>query len=348
MTTIQRNRRIAMALGLLVAFAIVLWLVFGGRRYVSTDNAYIKVDTASLTANVSGPLVAVNVDRNEAVKKGDVLAEVDPRPYRIAVDQAQADLDTIRNNVLSGRADYAKLTAQRSQARRDVAYYQRELHRLQGLDKVAVSKSQLDSATQKLNAAQSRVEVLQQQAVSLKARLGGGPEVPVEHNPDYKAARAKLDQAQYDLSRTEIIAPYDGVLGGSTPMVGERVQSGLPLFKLAKSNAIWVEANLKETELTNVRPGQAATVEVDAYPGVTWQAQVDSVSPAAGSEFALIPPQNASGNWVKVVQRIPVRLRLLDTDGKPVLRGGMSCEISIDTGVTVFGDDKPKVADGSH
>lgn len=347
MTTNQRTRRIAMGLGLLVALVVVLWLVFGGKRYVSTDNAYIQIDTVSLTADVSGPLVAVNVDRNQAVSKGQVLAEIDPQPYRIALDQARADLDTTRNDILSERADYARLQAQKEQANRDVTYYGRELHRLQRLDKSAVSQSQVDTATQKLNQAQSQVQEVDQQLASLKAKLGGGPDVPVEQNPSYQAAQAKLDQAQYNLDHTKIVAPFDGVLGGSTPMVGQHVQSGLPVFKLARKNAVWVQANLKETDLTNVRAGQNATVTVDSYPDVTWKARVQSLSPATGSEFALIPPQNASGNWVKVVQRIPIKLVLLDTAGKPRLRAGMSSEVSIDTGVSMFGDNDPKIHHGA-
>lgn len=338
MTTTQRNRRLGMGLGLVVALVVVLWLMFGGKRYVGSENAYIKIDMVSLTADVSGPLVVVNVDRNQAVKKGEVLAEVDAQPYRIALAQARADQQAVRNRILSQRADYARLVAEKAQAGRDAAYYQRELQRLQRLDKVAVSRSQLDAAQQKLDQASSDVEVDEQQLASLKAQLGGGPDVPIEEHPDYQAATSKLEQAEYDLAHTRIIAPADGVVGGSTPMVGERVNAGVPVLTLAKSNAIWVEVNLKETALTNVREGQKAEVKVDTYPGVSWEAEVQSVSPAAGSEYALIPPQNASGNWVKVVQRVPVKLRLVNTEDKPPLRAGMSAEISIDTKVSLLGD----------
>ncbi|ASK35200.1 multidrug transporter [Alcanivorax sp. N3-2A] len=331
-----------MGLGLVIALAVVLWLLFGGKRYISTDNAYIKIDMISLTANVSGPLVAVNVERNQAVSKGDVLAEVDPQPYRIALAQAKADQQAVRNRILSLRADYARVQAEKAQAGRDAAYYQRELGRFQRLDKVAVSKTQLDAAEQKLNQARADVAVDQQELASLKAQLAGGPDVAIEDHPDYQAATARLEQAEYDLAHTRIIAPANGVMGGSTPMVGERVNAGVPVLTLAKNHAIWVEVNLKETELTNVREGQDAEVEVDTYPGVVWKAKVQSLSPAAGSEYALIPPQNASGNWVKVVQRVPVKLVLVSTEGKPPLRAGMSAEISIDTKVSLLGDDAPK------
>ncbi|MCC4310231.1 HlyD family secretion protein [Alcanivorax marinus] len=350
MTTTQRNRRLAMGLGLIVALAVVLWLAFGGRRYVSTENAYVKIDMISLTADVSGPLTRVEVERNQAVQQGQVLAEVDPEPYRIALEEARADQQAVRNRILSERADYARLQAQHAQAERDLAYHQRELERYQGLDRVAVSRSQLDGARQKRDQAGAQASVTEQELASLKAKLGGGPDVAVEEHPDYQAATAKLDRARYDLAHTRIVAPADGVIGGSTPLVGERVNAGVPVFTLAKNRSAWVEANLKETQLTNVREGQSVEVEVDSYPGVVWKATVQSLSPATGSEYALIPPQNASGNWVKVVQRVPVKLRLEDLDGKPPLRAGMSAEIAIDTGVSLFGDagEPARTADAAH
>jgi len=339
-----------MGLGLIVALAVVLWLLLGGGRYVSTENAYVKIDMISLTADVSGPLTRVEVDRNQAVRQGQVLAEVDPEPYRIALQEARADQQAVRNRILSERADYARLQAQHAQAERDLAYHQRELERYQGLDRVAVSRSQLDGARQKRDQAGAQKSVTEQELASLKAKLGGGPDVAVEEHPDYQAATAKLDRARYDLTHTRIVAPADGVIGGSTPLVGERVNAGVPVFTLAKNRSAWVEANLKETQLTNVREGQSVDVEVDSYPGVVWKATVQSLSPATGSEYALIPPQNASGNWVKVVQRVPVKLRLEDLDGKPPLRAGMSAEIAIDTGASLFDDagEAARTADAAH
>ncbi|GAA5129719.1 HlyD family secretion protein [Alloalcanivorax gelatiniphagus] len=336
MTTTQRNRRLAMGLGLIIALAVGLWLALGGGRYISTENAYVKVDMISLTADVSGPLTRVEVERNQAVKQGQVLAEVDPEPYRMALQEARADQQAVRNRILSERADYARLQAQLDQSERDLAYHQRELQRFQGLDRVAVSRSQLDGVRQKRDQARSGKAVIEQELASLKAKLAGGPDVAVEEHPDYQAATAKLDRARYDLAHTRIVAPADGVIGGATPMVGERVNAGVPVFTLARSHSAWVEANLKETQLTDVREGQSVEVEVDSYPGVVWKARVQSLSPATGSEYALIPPQNASGNWVKVVQRVPVKLSLEDPDGKPPLRAGMSAEITIDTGASLF------------
>ena len=180
MTTTQRNRRLGMGLGLLIALAVVLWLIFGGHRYVTTENAYIKIDMISLTADVSGPLVAVNVERNQPVQRGQVLAEVDPQPYRIALAEARADQRAVRNRILSERADYARLQAQRAQARRDLSYYQRELQRFQGLDKVAVSQSQLEAARQKRDKARADAEV---------ERLGNAPVPASLRDAHYKGAK---------------------------------------------------------------------------------------------------------------------------------------------------------------
>ena len=161
--------------------------------------------------------------------------------------------------------------------------------------------------------------------------MGGHPEAPAEEQADLKVAQAQLDRARYQLTLTRIVAPVDGIVANNVPQVGELAHNGLTLVSLLSSEDLWVEANLKETQLANIRPGQLARVAVDAYPGRTWRAQVERLSPASGSEFALIPAQNASGNWVKVVQRVPVRLRLLQTESNPALRSGMSAEVWIDT-----------------
>ena len=331
-----------MGLGLLVAAAVLAWLLFGGQRYVSTENAYIKIDMVSLTADVSGPLTAVNVERNQPVTQGQVLAEVDPAPYRIALSEAQADKLAVKNRIFSERADYARVEAELTQARNDLAYYQRELHRLTSMNRSAVSRTQLDAARQKRDQARSQLQILDQDLASLKAKLGGGPEVPVEDHPDYQVAIAREEQAAYNLAHTRIVAPASGIVGGATPMLGERVNAGVPVLTLAKGHSIWVEANLKETQLTQVREGQPVEVEVDSYPGQIWHGVVQSLSPATGSEYALIPPQNASGNWVKVVQRLPVKLKLQDLDGKPPLRAGMSAEVRIDTQAAPATDDQPE------
>ena len=218
------------------------------------------------------------------------------------------------------------------QAQQDAEFYLRQVQRNEKMGSVAISESQLDESHQLLNQARSRIAMTDQKLSSLAAEMGGKPGAPVEEQADLKVAQAQLDRARYQLSLTRIVAPVDGVVSNSVPQVGELAHNGLALISLLSSEHLWVEANLKETQLANIQPGQRARVEVDAYPGTEWAAQVDSLSPASGSEFALIPAQNASGNWVKVVQRVPVRLRLLPEDGKPLLRSGMSAQVWIETG----------------
>lgn len=331
MSASLRNRRLLMGIGLLVALVIGLWLLFGSERYVSTEDAYIKLDMVSLSSRVGGPLSQVPVTRNQQVQAGELLAEVDPRPFAIAVAQAQADLAKEKNQLLSDQAEFAQEQAQLAQAKRDVAFYQRELDRNQKL-KASVSAAALDQARHDRNQAQARRDALQEELKSLRAQLNGGPDQPIDTHPDYLAAKATLDKAEYDLANTQLRAPFDGQLGGKVPLPGQVVVAGMPVLTLARAHSVWVEANLKETEITHVRVGDKASIKVDAYPDDEWQAEVSSISPAAGSEFALIPAQNASGNWIKVVQRIPVVLHLLPgQDDKPPLRAGMSVEVKIDT-----------------
>lgn len=332
MSASLRSRRLLMGLGLLLAVAIALWLVFGSERYVSTEDAYVKMDMASLSSRLGGVLVKVPVERNQWVEQGQLLAQIDPRLYQIAVAQAKAQLARVKNQLLADQANYRRVAAQLQQAERNVDFYRRELERNQKLRHVSVSESALDKSRHDLQQAKSAVAGLKAQLASLKAKLNGHLQGAVEQHPDYLAAQAALAKAEYDLINTEIRAPFAGQLGGSVPMVGKVVVSGLSLFQLAREHSQWIIANLKETAITHVKVGDSAVIEVDSYPDEEWQAQVVSLSPAAGSEFALIPPQNASGNWVKVVQRIPVVLRLLpDQEDKPMLRAGMSVTVTIDT-----------------
>lgn len=324
-------RRMALLGGVAVAIIVALWCVFGGSRYIGTENAYIKADKISIASEVTGVVKAVSVRANQFVHQGDVLVQLDDEPYQIAVSEAKANLAQIHNEVLSMRADYAETNAQLQQARTDAKYYSRELERDQKLDQVAVSASQLDAARQALAKANAQIAVYNSQLESLRAELGGGPDVPVEQQPDYQAASARLAKATYELSRTTVRAPSAGMIANDVPLSGEMAAAGVPLISVIRTDNTWVEANLKETELATVKLGQTVDVSVDAYPGEHWQAVVDSMSPASGSEFALIPPQNASGNWVKVVQRIPVRLRLIPRNDAPVLRAGMSVQVEIDT-----------------
>ena len=325
-------RRFLLGLGPLALIAGIGWFLFGGGRYVSTDNAYVKADVLLVSAEVAGRAVEVPVRANATVRRGDLLLRIDPAPYRIAVAQVQAQLAAVENEIAAERAAYREKLEALRQARDDVAYHLREQARQLALGRENfVSQAQLDAAAQAVKAAQARARMLEQELARLAAALAGGPDVPLAEQPRYQAAKARLEQAELDLARTELRAPFDGVIGLDVPVVGGLIGIGRPLLSLVALGELWIEANFKETDLARVRPGQAATVRIDTFPDRPLRGHVEALSPASGAEFALLPPQNATGNWVKVVQRIPVRLRLAPHQELPPLRAGMSAEVRIDT-----------------
>ncbi|MCX2801094.1 HlyD family secretion protein [Microbulbifer thermotolerans] len=324
-------RQLGFLLGIVVAVAVAGWCVFGGGGRVETENAYVKADKISLAPEVSGVVAEVLVKANQVVAQGQLLVQLDPTPFELAVAEAEGHLGQVRNQLLARRAEYAEAEAALEQATKDADFYRRQLSRNEKLSDVALSEAQLDESRQLLQRARAQIAINTEKLASLRAELGGNPEIPLEEQADLKVAQAQLDKARYQLSRTRIVAPVAGVIANEVPVVGEMIPAGINVISMLASEELWVEANLKETELGEVRPGQQAEVVVDAYPNFKWQAQVDSLSPASGSEFALIPPQNASGNWVKVVQRVPVRLRLYPAKNAPVLRAGMSARVRIDT-----------------
>lgn len=326
----QKSRRVGFALGIVVASAVTVWAIWGGGSSVHTENAYVKADKISLAPEVSGIVAEVAVRANQAVNKGDLLVQLDDTPFRLAVAEAEAHLAQVKNQVHARQAEYAEAEAELQQAQTDAEFFRRQLERNEKLGKVALSESQLDESRQKLDQARARIAISSEKLASLRAELGGNSQVPLEQQADVMVAQAQLDKARYQLLRTRIVAPVAGVIANEAPQVGEMAPAGLSVVSMLGTEAMWVEANLKETQLENVRAGQQAEITVDAYPGVKFQALVESLSGASGSEFALIPPQNASGNWVKVVQRVPVRLRLLPAEDRPVLRAGMSAEVEID------------------
>ncbi|WP_206604614.1 HlyD family secretion protein [Kineobactrum sediminis] len=328
--TIGLKRNLGMGLGIALAIALGLWFSLGGRNSVSTENAYIKAGKLALAGEVSSVIKTVLVAANQPVSQGQLLVQLEDQPFRLAVSEAEAHLAQVRNQILGRRADYAEIEAELQQARQDADYYQRQLARNQNLGPAAISESQLDESRQLLTRSRARIAINLQKLASLRAALGGGPDVALAAQADIQVAQAQLDRALYQLSRTRIEAPVDGVIANDVPQAGEMSPAGFSLISMLDTSELWVEANLKETQLEHIRPGQTAEVKIDAYPGQRLRAEVASLSAASGSEFAMIPAQNASGNWVKVVQRIPVRLRLLQTEGAPVLRAGMSAEVHID------------------
>jgi membrane fusion protein (multidrug efflux system) len=326
-------RGVLLGLGPLVFLAGALYVYLAGGRYATTDDAYVKVDKIQVSADVAGRVSAVPVNENQHVKAGEVLFRIDDEPFRLAVDSARARLEGARNDIEALKADWRAKLAELKKAQDTVAYYQREVDRNRGLtSKGFVSAQHLDDAEHNLQVAQATVATDRQAIAHDVAALGGNPDLPVEQQALYLQAKSALDQAQLDLRRTVVRAPVEGIVTNVALRAGDYVKTGDGTFALVPSDRIWVEGNFKETDLTHVAPGQPAAFTVDTYPGRRFAARVESIAPASGSEFALLPPQNASGNWVKVVQRIPVRLALEHYDGNPPLRAGMSVSAEIDTG----------------
>lgn len=271
---------------------------------------------------------------NQKVSKGDVLFKLDPKPFRFALERADAQVGTTRNDLLAMQASYRNMEAQVQQAKADVDFNMTNFKRQeQLLTNNFTPRATYDAAKNTLQSAQQKLASLQQQLEGLAANLNGNPNAPIEDHPRYKDAVAARDEAARQLDHTTVRAPFDGIVTNvPTLQPGQYLAASTVAFNLVSSDHVWVQANPKETELTYVKPGQKATIDVDTYPGVEWTGTVDSISPASSSSFSLLPSENSSGNWVKVVQRIPLRVRVQNAPDKPPLRVGMSVELNIDTG----------------
>ncbi|MNB89118.1 putative multidrug resistance protein EmrK [compost metagenome] len=331
--TRQRWRIGLFALGPIAVVACAAWYVFGGQT-VSTDNAYIQADRVGVSTDVSGIIAAIEVTDNQTVSKGQVLFRLKPEPFEIAVASAQAQLENARNQILYLKASYNQSLAEIAQAEARLPYFQTNFQRLEKLVSVAaVSKTLYDDAHRDLDNIRQQIAVAKAQAAAALAQLGGRLDRPLEQHPSYLQALAALNEAKRNLRNSVVTAPFDGIVTNVDALqVGAFLQPPQSAFSLISSEHLWVAASPKETELTNARVGQGVTIEVDTYPGVTWHGTVDSISPASSASFSLLPAQNTTGNWVKVVQRIPVHIRIDDTAGKPALRHGMSAVVDIDTG----------------
>jgi len=331
------QRRRAARTVLLVAVPSVALVLIGlvyasGGRYVTAENAYVKANLVRIGADVAGRVVEVAVATNQRVDKGDLLFKVDPASYAIALASAEARLGEVRGTINARKARYRQVQAEIQEALETVAFREAEFERQSSLKAKGIASAQrYDETKHALDAARQTLAALAQEAEEVLATLGGDPDVPVEQHPSYLRAKAEWDRAALDLTRTKVHAPVAGVISELDLEPGEHVEAGEPALTLVEISRPWVVVNLKETESTHVREGQSATVVADAYPEHEWSARVASISPTTGSEFAVIPPQNASGNWVKVVQRLPVRLEIEPRDDAPALRAGMTVTVTIDT-----------------
>jgi membrane fusion protein, multidrug efflux system len=308
------------------AFAYV-----GGGRYVDTNNAYVKADKAIVAAQVNGKIVAVDVAENQRVEAGTPLFRLDPAPFQLALEHADAVLAQTRSDVAALKVAYRQAQAEIELAQTNVQYAQIGQTRQSGLvEREIGSVSDLDDARHRLESAQKEVEVARQRADKILIDLGGDPNIPIEAHPRYRQAAANRAQAALDLEHSVVTAPFGGVVS-KKPEIGTYVERGAPVMSLVGDSGMWVEANFKETDLTYLRPGQIATIDIDTYPDRTWHGTVLSISEATGSEFAVLPAQNATGNWVKVVQRVSVRIAIEHQAPEPPLRAGMSATVAVDT-----------------
>jgi membrane fusion protein (multidrug efflux system) len=331
-----RDRMRWMLFGLLPIALIIggLWYVLGG-AVMSTDDAYVDAEKVGISTDVAGIVQSVEVTDNQHVQAGQVLYRLDPRQFQIALDNAKASLAQVSLTVDAMRQDYQHMLSDAVAAQAQVDLDQINFNRQDMLLKSATTSQALyDQAKYALANDKAKLESLQQQAKVQLAKLGGDANTPTDKLPQYSQAQAQVDEAQRQFDHTVVKAPFSGIATGVPSIApGKYLAASTTAFYLVDTDHVWIAANPKETELTYVRPGQPATISIDTYPGVTWQGSVESVSPAAAQEFSLLPAQNTSGNWVKVVQRVPMRVRVDISDkNKPPLRAGMSAVVGVDTG----------------
>jgi membrane fusion protein (multidrug efflux system) len=323
---------------LLLLFPILLAVAGAGyylveAPYVSTDDAFVHAAKEAINARVAGQVVDIAVKDNQRVQKGQVLFQVDPEPYQIAVDQADARLASARLQINELKATYRQELAELQSAGATADYDQREYARRKALVTDGWTPREVyDQADMNLKVARQHIASIDQQIANTVVALNGDPNIDVDRHPTVRAAKAQLDQARLNLSYATVYAPDDGVVARVDDLqVGDYVTPGAAVFSMMSIRRIWIEANFRETGLTHMRPNQAATLAVDAYPDRTFKAHIVSMSPGTGSDFAVLPPENATGNWVKVVQRLPVRLELDSIDPNRPLFSGISVTVQVDT-----------------
>jgi membrane fusion protein, multidrug efflux system len=334
---LRRRSRMRWVLFALLPMALIAgayWYVTGG-SVMSTDDAYVNAEKVGIATDISGIVQDVLVHDNEHVSAGQVLYRLDPRQFQIALDNAKANLAQVGQTLDSMKEDYKRMLSDAAAQQAQVDLDQTNFNRAQMLLRSGTAtQATYDQANYTLQNDTSKLKALQEQTKVQLARLGGNVDTPTPELPQYLQAKAQVDEAQRELDHTVVTAPFSGTVTNVPAIApGKYLAASTTAFFLVDTDHVWVDATPKETELTYVRPGQAATVTVDTYPDVEWHGVVESVSPAAAQEFALLPAQNTSGNWVKVVQRVPMRVRLDTSDKKlPPLRAGMSVEVDVDTG----------------
>jgi membrane fusion protein (multidrug efflux system) len=334
-----RLRKVLMlgGVGLLLAVAAIVYLI--GGRYVGSDDSYVHANKLMVSTDVSGLVQTVNVHEGQQVRAGQVLFTLDPKPFTIALENAEAALASTAQDVQSTRASYAAAMAQVRAQQAQVNVNRQTYDRYVALARQnAIAAMQVDTARAALLSSQATLASLKQTAATTLAKLSGDPNIAVERTPEWQKAKAAVDEAQRQLDHATVRAPFAGTVSEVDSLQpGTLVISALSAFTTTSAvgligKDIWISSDFKETDLTHVHPGQPVDIGIDTYPACRWSGHVDSVSAGSDSSFSALPAENASGNWVKVVQRIPVRIAVDHSDCNRPLRAGMSAVISIDTG----------------
>jgi membrane fusion protein, multidrug efflux system len=334
----KRRRNLLRPILMLGGIAVVIvgtgyvWLT--GGRMVSTDDSYVEAAEVNATTDVSGIVTHVMVHEGEHVQAGQVLFQLGQRHFQIGVDGAKAKLAETALDLASMKEDYQRMLKDADTAAARVAEDQSDFGRYASLIRSGgVTRAEYDDAKYKQQADQANLAALQEEAKTQLAKLGDDATKPVDQYPDYQSAQADVDEAERQLDHTIVRAPYNGIVTNVEQLQrGQYLTAASPAFGIVSTDDVWVTAQFKETQLTYMREGQAVTIAVDAYPGRKWTGVVQSIAPASGSQFSLLPAENSSGNWVKVVQRIPVRIKITGGPKDVPLAAGMSTEVSVDTG----------------
>src|SRR5215472_1737984 len=317
-----------------IVLVIGLSIYLSGGRYISTDNAYIGAQKVLITPDISGKIINVAIREGQHVNPGDELFSLDREPFALALAQAKAKLDTAHSDFDKLKSNLKSLNTLADLADKNVDLKQRDVDRKTKLvSSQTGSQADLDTAMAAVVTAQLQAEYAVQQRDTTLNQLLGNPDLPLEKFPEYAQAKAAFDNAQRDFDHAIVRAPMSGTATQvDNIQLGRFVAAGTPILSVIDDAAPWVDANPKETDLTHVRTGQKVTVSVDAFPDRTFHGTVGAISPGTGAEFAILPPQNAIGNWVKVVQRVPVRVTFDLGQDVSLLRAGMSVTVDIDTG----------------